>query len=522
MGDSKEPPPGGGMDHSQNHESINSFSNTTSAWAGGAGAAGHPRKQRSFAEIMSDQMKNRNILELIMAKIEKTDSEGKVYKHKNLTFDEIGAFLFDILKISPSDCLRFNYTTGRYDTREIMFKPGVDLSSYIGSYIFLDHEIVTRKQRSNVTKITLKNVPLNIPDEEIIHLCECYGKPVDYIVHYEKLFNDKNRGMQGGTRYIDIELFQGASMNNYYWMEGPLPGDSGSRITVLHPGQTQQCSNCLKLANMGCPGKGNGKACSALKTPRTTLAMYMEMVRVKHGYRSLKEKYYELYPPPGGAGNFGISGIVDRNDEDEEVVPINPVEEKDKQIADLKDALEGSRREIQDINALKESLVKVKYELNSVKKFSSVAKSKIEFARKVTEQRMTESLIDPSWSEDTEEDLALISLYSTLVEEDKFSLDLEKDTITPNDDFLRDVEEKLSAKMANPSELKRFQEVKNKILEKIKVKMVNRVINKQRRDSVSSLNSVGQLGLKRSSSVNAGGDHSHYRTDLVTPTSLPK
>ena len=273
---------------------------------------------------------------------------------------------------------------------------------------------------------------------------------------------------------------------------------------------------------MGCPGKGNGKACSALKTPRTTLAMYMEMVKVKHGYRSLKEKYYELYPPPGGAGNFGISGIVERNDEDEEVVPINPVEEKDKQIADLKDALEGSRREIQDINALKESLVKVKYELNSVKKFSSVAKSKIEFARKVTEQRMTESLIDPSWSEDTEEDLALISLYSTLVEEDKFSLDLEKDTITPNDDFLRDVEEKLSAKMANPSELKRFQEVKNKILEKIKVKMVNRVINKQRRDSVSSLNSVGQLGLKRSSSVNAGGDHSRYRTDLVTPPSLPK
>ena len=32
--------------------------------------------------------------------------------------------------------------------------------------------------------------------------------------------NDKNRGMQGGTRFLDIELFQGASMNNFYWMEG--------------------------------------------------------------------------------------------------------------------------------------------------------------------------------------------------------------------------------------------------------------------------------------------------------------
>ena len=248
----------------------------------------------------------------------------------------------------------------------------------------------------------------------------------------------------------------------------------------------------------------------------------MEMVKVKHGYRSLKEKYYEMYPPPGGAGNFGVSGIVERNEDDEEVVPINPVEEKDKQIADLKDALEGSRREIQDINVLKESLVKVKYELNSVKKYSNVAKSKIEFARKVTEQRMTECLTDPSWSEDTEEDRALISLYSTLVEEEKFTLDVENDTITPNDEFLRDVEEKLSAKMANPSELKRFQEVRNKILEKIKVKKVNRALSKQRRDSVSSLGSVGQTGIKRSSSVNAGGDNSRSKTDLVTPPSLSK
>ena len=33
---------------------------------------------------------------------------------------------------------------------------------------------------------------------------------------------------------------------------------------------------------------------------------------------------------------------------------------------------------------------------------------------------------------DTEEELALISLYSTLVEEEKFTLDLEKDIITPH------------------------------------------------------------------------------------------
>ena len=63
----------------------------------------------------------------------------------------------------------------------------------------------------------------------------------------------------GGTRFIDVELFTGAALNNFYWMEGPLLGDTGTRVTMLHAGQTQQCSNCLKLASMGCLGKGNGK-----------------------------------------------------------------------------------------------------------------------------------------------------------------------------------------------------------------------------------------------------------------------
>ena len=41
---------------------------------------------------------------------------------------------------------------------------------------------------------------------------------VDYMVHYERLYNDKNRGMMGGTRYVEVELFPGTSMNNLYWM----------------------------------------------------------------------------------------------------------------------------------------------------------------------------------------------------------------------------------------------------------------------------------------------------------------
>ena len=106
----------------------------TSPWVGGVGSAATSttKRVRSFAEIIADEERNRNILELVLNKIEKVDSEGKTFKHRNLTFDEIGSFLFDTLKISSNECLRFNYATGRrYDIREIMFKPGVDIGPYI-------------------------------------------------------------------------------------------------------------------------------------------------------------------------------------------------------------------------------------------------------------------------------------------------------------------------------------------------------------------------------------------------------
>ena len=236
------PDPGAISKHTSTPPSSTPQSGSTSAWAGGAGKAGSPRKQRSFAEIIAEQKSSRNILVINLTKQQFTDTDGNISKPRNITFDEIGTFIFDILKIPVADCLRFNYITGRYDTKEIMLKPGVDLSPFIGTFTYLDHNITTKKQLNNITKVTFTNVPLNIPDEEIINLCEVYGKPIDYVVHYEKMTNSKNRGQTSGVRFVEMEMFQGASFNNFFWMEGPLAGDAGARITVLHPGQIAQCS----------------------------------------------------------------------------------------------------------------------------------------------------------------------------------------------------------------------------------------------------------------------------------------
>ena len=303
--------PGGGFNPPQEQHGQDSM---TSARAGGGGEASMRPKRRSFAQIIASEKVNRNIVQIHLKKIPQPQENGEPINPKSLNFDELGEFIFDIVKINYKDCLSFNFSSGRYDSREIKFKPEVDVTPYLtsstGPLIFKGHEITIRKQRNNVTKVTFKHVPLNIPDEELLHLCSCYGKPVDDIVHVEKLTNVRNKGMLGSTRWVEMELERGVSMENFYWLEGPLPGDDGCRVTVLHNGQIQQCSNCLRRADQGCPGQGNGKACEGLKTPRAYMSVYMKSLKVKAGYMTLKAQYLEQeqrnFPALGGGPVAGV------------------------------------------------------------------------------------------------------------------------------------------------------------------------------------------------------------------------
>ena len=64
----------------------------TKAWAMG-GAPGGTSNMRTFSQIIEEEKSNRNILEI---HITKTSS-----KPKNLTFDDIGDFISEIIKINP-------------------------------------------------------------------------------------------------------------------------------------------------------------------------------------------------------------------------------------------------------------------------------------------------------------------------------------------------------------------------------------------------------------------------------------
>ena len=319
-----------------------------------SGKPRHPQPDaticRTYAQIIQDEKSNRNILEIKLRKITK-EADGVTVKPRNLTQEDISELFFDTLKIEPKDCLGIAIFTNRYDCKEIKLRPGVDTTKYVTTnpIIFKDHEIQVKKQLANVTRITFRNVPFSIPDEELLHLCSTYGEIVDNKVIYEKP-TYATRGVCGATRFVNVRMKRGMQMENFYFLQGPLEGDRLVRVTVLHPGQMQQCSNCLRRAP-NCPGGGNGKLCEEANTPRGSIQAYMEHLRSEFDYVSLATQYKEFeFPSLNGKSQSKNNPFVE-DDEDEE-------EEEEEEIfgetENLKQKLNEAEIKIANLNESKQ------------------------------------------------------------------------------------------------------------------------------------------------------------------------
>ena len=339
-----------------------------------------PSRMRSFEEIIADANNNRNILEIHLKK--NISDEDPDTKPPNLTHDQLGDLLFDHLNINVDDCIRFNFTGSRYDTREVILKPSVDLSPYITVINdFHGHTVTTRRQSNNVLRVSFRNVPLNVPDEEIIHLSKFYGKPVNNKVHYEKMTNAKCRGMSGSTRYVEMEMNPGSTFLNFYWIEGPLPGDQGSRMTVLHSGQDRQCSHCLQTWAGGCPGQGQGRVCKELGTPRTKMADYMISVKRKIGYESLKSEFTNRFPSLGRKSH-PTSAMEEKDDDDNEDSDNSEVSKKTTEVVELEHKLEEKSAEfdeaVEKVSAIELKLIEKSADFDEAVKKASAMEKKFE------------------------------------------------------------------------------------------------------------------------------------------------
>ena len=120
-------------------------------------------------------------------------------------------------------------------------KLNVDTDKLVNDFpdTYKDFSVSVNKLTQTMTNITLKNAPLEVPDEEIPILCKFYGKVGD--VESEKVsFSNSKWGqikLTSTTRFVFMKLDPSKKFKNYYWLEGPLPEDQERRITVLHYNQ---------------------------------------------------------------------------------------------------------------------------------------------------------------------------------------------------------------------------------------------------------------------------------------------
>ena len=438
----------------------------------GTSVAGPPN-MRNFAKIMEDEKNQRNVLELKMSKIRPESGPNPA----NLTHEDLGELLFDILQVPVKDCLAFDFNTGRYDTRQVKMKPGVPVHDIIARapVTFKGYIVTVSQQRLNITRVTFRYVPLNVPDEEIINLCLTYGKPVDNVVFYERLSNPRNKGHTGSTRFVDMELNEGMTFNNYYWLEGPLSGDQGRRILVLHSGQDQQCSNCLGQSSH-CPANGNGKLCTEMKTPRAKMSSYMNGLKISVGYSSLKSQYLAAQARQNPALG-GLAQDIDALDvENDEICPSNPLAKKDSKISQLESSLKAStdaNKERDDkIAALEKTICELSSKEADVKRLRGelkTANKKVENVLKgstnkliaaVTENlELTEDEFDSSCS------LLASSAFEPAMTEDIISSMNTESAPQGEMDVFKVIREQVDLK--DPVQSQRFSRVRSKVTESL-------------------------------------------------------
>ena len=160
---------------------------------------------------------------------------------------------------------------------------------------------------------------------------------------------------------------------------------------------------------------------------------------------------------------------------------------------------------------LQENALKMKAKLNIAVKSSNLAKHRLKFARQVTEERLKECL--PVQDFEAEHSKVLITLMSSLLDEDNFDIDPDTDSLKPKEDFLKDVRDSFD-KHANEVVIKeRLEFVKNQLVEKVKDKAAR---NRSRKSSFSSTCSQS---MKRTYSMELLNQKEAVRSK-TSPTSI--
>lgn len=261
-----------------------------------------------------------------------------------------------------------------------------------------------------------------------------------------------------------------------------MPGDVGKRIVVLHQGQVSQCSHCLRRAGAGCPAMGIGKACNQMRTPRAKMNIYMQSLRDKIGYVSMKIKFTErqsrMFPSmlglPGElSSEQELQGVwqMNENSDNADHPILTPIEEKDQIISE-------QNSKIKVLLENHDELPKLKATLEKVEKENNVLKKKITFTRKATEKKILENIGNDIY----EEDPHLVCVLSATMDENDFDFVEAADDLPVKEEnqpaspklehrsrkeiFLSSIEDSID--MNNEVDKERLCSIQNQVLERLK------------------------------------------------------
>ena len=225
------------------------------------------------------------------------------------------------------------------------------------------------------------------------------------------------------------------------------------------------------------------------------------------GYESLKSQYLKQFPSLM-TENFSNMEEAEAGNEDEEIVPTNPIERRDAKIAELE-------KNVAEMNQLQESVLKMKAQLNLAKKTSNISKSKLKFARKVAEERLKECF--PSASFEDDDSKMLVTLMSSLIDEDSYERDPDTDTLKAKDGFLKDIEDSFETHSDGQMIKERIETVKNKVLDRVKEKAAR---SRERKLSISSISSISSIERKRINSEEPMNEKDSVRSKTSSTSNL--
>ena len=277
----------------------------------------------------------------------------------NLSELQMSELISDILKIPLVSCIELDSQTGRYEKQELLVHSDTDLTNTLTGETpkyFKQHKIRVTSISNAATKVIFNGVPISVPNEELLHLCEHYGDLVDEKVTRQtiRLGNEFKHDILNSTRSVQVRLHPGKFLKNFYWLAGPNQGDRGRRVTVLHNNQPPQCSHCFGYfppsnhtlgPSQYCKGGGNGKICKSLNTERTSMNAYIKSLR-EEGYTSLKDLHYDTFNnfPALGRKEPNKTPDPDTTDLEDQLNDDDDDDEPDKQ-AELVDPTEKTQAE---------------------------------------------------------------------------------------------------------------------------------------------------------------------------------